>query len=119
MVCAQTLEHLGLDRLAARRIADRVAALRLANDPGTCWRRITRSVLSPNEPVEVHRCIWEAVFAEATDYGTAFELAIDGPEMVDAEVLPLVVHLVDVDPNDVTTRIGTAGWPGLVRLAAL
>ena len=62
---------------------------------------------------------WEAQVAEAGWQGLQLELAIALAHGQDLSDEPLVVQLVDVDPGELDTRLGSAPDPLLAGLAAL
>ena len=62
---------------------------------------------------------WQAYLAEAGWQGLALEVAVATPRGADVADTPLVVQLVDVDPGEVDTRLGSAPDPLLAGLAAL
>jgi len=60
---------------------------------------------------------WEAIFAENHPGGVMLELHMIGQELNETMVIPVVVHFSDVDPGEVTTRLGTAAWKGMIGLS--
>ena len=54
----------GLEPNQVREFLDQIADLDSSLSPAQCWRHITRHVLAPQHPLDVHRYLHAAVFAD-------------------------------------------------------
>ncbi len=81
--------------------------------------RIRVPIVPTDAPIEGPR--WRAALSDALSHGVALELEIEDRGILPGRdrTLPLVVHLDDVDPGQVSTCLGTAAWPELIDAAYL
>ncbi|MBN1672609.1 MAG: AMP-binding protein [Kiritimatiellae bacterium] len=62
-VTARQLTELGLESAAAEAAAARVNALLQTMPAAECWREVSKTVLTPELPFDVHRLLYDTVFA--------------------------------------------------------
>lgn len=113
--------------VSARRVGDAlVVAVRVRDDARVAGDtlelllagREVRLPLVADAPVSAGPG-WEAHLGEPSWQGLPLEIAVALPRGVDLDDDPLVVQLVDADPGEVSTRLGSAPDPMLAGLAAL
>jgi len=63
-VTAGQLVEAGLEQPAAAEMAGRVNSLQTTQPAAECWRAISKEVLRPDHPFELHRFLYETVFSD-------------------------------------------------------